>query len=216
MENTFLYIFLESTGNFMGLTFFPIIIIFSIIKLWEEKKTANSYNIIRLILLNVFIITYFLNFLEFLYETLNFQQFFLEFSIWSESLDSFSLRIVMLGIIVSFGLGLVIYANQWEILYYSQWFFYGGMLVLYFLNGSTALFPIYIIISGIIGVIFLFYTGLKIKDNGSLGLGIFFMLQFITIIFEYGLFTDILNIISFTFVLIFGLGYFKPFKEGEI
>lgn len=213
MAENILILSLEFIGNFLGLIIFPLIIIISARKIWQEYKENGGLNYIRLILMCIFTIFYILQILETLYENSPFRPIFEEYSIWAPSLFEFSIRIMLIGVLASFAIGLVTYANQWDIFFYTPIFIYGGMLLLHFLTGFTLLFPIYIIAAALIGLIFLYYTGFNIKDNGSLGIAILFTFQLGSIILTNIFITEMLNIISFIFALILGLGYFKPFEE---
>ncbi|TXT53690.1 MAG: membrane protein of unknown function [Promethearchaeota archaeon] len=215
MTENIITISLELIGNILGLIVFPLIIIISARKIWNEKKESGAINIVRFILMCVFITFYILVILELLYENTPARPILEENSIWATSISDFSLRTLLIGILVSFAIGLVTYANQWETLFYSPIFFYGGMILLHFSTGFTFLFPIYIYISAVIGLVFLYYTGIRLRDNGSLGLGILFTLQFTTIILTNILINEIINITSFVFALILGLGYFNPFTDGD-
>ena len=61
-------------------------------------------------------------------------------------------------------------------------------------------------------IIFLFYTGFKYKENGSLGLAIFFLLAVMVLLID-GAAATFFNSGYIIFGVIFSLGVFKPFKE---
>jgi DNA modification methylase len=54
-----------------------------------------------------------------------------------------------------------------------------------------------------------------IKDNGAIGLSVFYTLAFASIIIETLVIPQILNLGYIVFGVIFTLGFFKPFKEGN-
>jgi hypothetical protein len=211
-ENSFI-LSLEFLGNFSGLIILPLIIIIAARKIWQEKKEMGDINVIRLIMMNIYILFYALQILETLYENTPLRLVFEEYSIWASSLTEFSIRIILIGALTSFAIGLVTYANQWDTLYFAPIFLFGGMILLYLATGFALFFPIYIIIAAVIGLIFLFYTGFRIKDNGSLGVAILFSFQLISITVPIILVSEMTNLISFIFALILGLGYFKPYGE---
>ena len=87
------------------------------------------------------------------------------------------------------------------------------MLLLFLFTGFDAFLETYIMIAGAVGVIFLYFTGIRVKDNGALGLAIFFTIAFGTILIDDHWVAQISIIVYSVFILIFSLGYFKPFKE---
>ena len=117
----------------------------------------------------------------------------------------------------TFALSMVFYANQWESFYYMPFFFFGALTVLYIFTGFYIFLMPYIYITSIIGLTFIYITSFRLKDNGALGIGIFFTLAFMT------LFTgdipptgNILTLIYCVFGLFFAFGYFRPFKQKEV
>ena len=117
---------------------------------------------------------------------------------------------------VSLGLCLVFYANRLESLYYLSLFIFGGMIIFYYLTGFDAWLEFYIQIAAIISLVFIYFTGFRIKDNGALGLAVFFTLAFSTLIIEMTYVTQILILSYNIFVVILSLGYFRVFKEEVI
>jgi hypothetical protein len=127
--------------------------------------------------------------------------------------EGLNLYTFIIGFIATLGISLIAVANRWEVLYLTSLFFFGGMVILYLLTGYDAMIMPYIYISGILSVGFLYMTGFRVKDNGALGLAVFFTLAFVTVIIEEGLITRLVVIVYDIFIIIFSLGFFKPFKE---
>ena len=119
----------------------------------------------------------------------------------------------LIGLMVTFGLTLICYINRWEALYFSAIFFYGGMTIFYLFIGYDEGLAYYTNIIGAIDILFLYFTGLRVKDNGALGLAIFFSLAFSTIFLEDPLVSRIIILIYTAFIVYFSLGFFKPLKQ---
>jgi hypothetical protein len=114
---------------------------------------------------------------------------------------------------VSLGLSLVFYANRWEVFYFFSLFFFGGMVIFYYLTGFSAWIEWYIQITAIFSLGFMYLTSFRIKDNGTLGLAIFFTLAFSTLVLDISMVNQIIIIVYNVLILIISLGFFKPFKE---
>ena len=109
---------------------------------------------------------------------------------------------------------LIFYLNKWEVLYFAQLYFFGGMCVFYLFTGFYEWLDMYIKLVGIINIVFLYFTAFRVKDNGALGVAVFFSLAFSVIIIEEMPF--VIRIIMFSyigFIIFFSLGYFKPFNQ---
>jgi hypothetical protein len=107
----------------------------------------------------------------------------------------------------------VFYANGFETLYYSSAFIFGGMFITFLLTDYAGFLIPYIFTGGTIAVTFLFVTGFRLKDNGSLGLAIFASLIFPTLISEKTIIGQLMSLAYPIFGIILAFGYFKPFKE---
>jgi hypothetical protein len=182
------------------------------IRIIREKQKKGKYNLIRVITLCIFVSLTWILLWEFLYEstTLN--------TILSESLiisiNTFSFYSFGLGLVITLALGIVFYANRLESLYFSSGFIYAGIFITYLFTGFTGFILPYIFIGGTISVTFLYFTGFRLKDNGSLGLAIFASLIFPTLISEKTIVGQLMSIAYPIFGIILAIGYFKPFKEG--
>ncbi|MHA1457065.1 MAG: hypothetical protein ACTSR5_13960, partial [Promethearchaeota archaeon] len=168
------------------------------------------YNPVRLLIFIVFS----------LFAVLSILEFFVEMNIspvlnqlFGYNIETINLYSILIGTMASLGLTLAFYANRWEAFYYLTIFIFGGMIIFYYLTGFDAWVENYIIMTGVGSLIFMYLTGFRLKDNGALGIAIFFTLSFSTLLVESSMINQIVIITYDIFILIFSLGYFKPFKE---
>jgi len=126
---------------------------------------------------------------------------------------TFGLYNILVAMMITIGLTLIFYINRVEFLYYTPIFFFIGMYVFYALTGFNGWIEDYIIIGGAASVLFMFFTGIRVKDNGALGLAIFFALAFSTQFTHVPLVSRIVIISYVVFIIFFSLGLFKPFKQ---
>ncbi len=129
-----------------------------------------------------------------------------------EDITFFSIGVAFM---VTFALITIAYANRWESLYLTLIFILGGSLIFYFFTGNINIYPIYIYASAFLGLIFFYLTAFRLRDNGSLGLGVLFTLAFLSLIFGEAIIGQLFNIATSIFGLIFALGYFNLFKRKE-
>lgn len=180
-------------------------------KTLKEKREIGRFNNIRVVILSIFITFSILVALEFLSNSSA-----LNLTLLTEwfggSFDGFSLYTFLIGTVATLGLTLITYANRFEILYYTSIFFYGGMTIFYIFTGFDFWLMPYIYFAGACSIIFLYLTAFRVKDNGALGLAIFFTIAFGTVLIEDVLITRFAVIAYDIFIIIFALGYFKPFK----
>ncbi|MHA1916398.1 MAG: hypothetical protein ACW986_18160 [Promethearchaeota archaeon] len=204
-------IIIGTIANYLSIIVIPIMTIILGVRIVREKQKQGKYNIIRLITFCIFVSLSWMLLWEFLYESTGLNTFLPEdmiISIYTFSFYSFGL-----GIVISLALGIVFYANRLESLYFSSAFIYAGMFITFLLTGYTGFILPYIFIGGVISVTFLYFTGFRLKDNGSLGLAIFASLIFPTLISEKTIVGQLMSIAYPIFGLILAIGYFKPFKE---
>ena len=71
----------------------------------------------------------------------------------------------------------------------------------------------YLYLAMIIGMSFLVITGLRLKDNGALGISIFFIIAIPILFLGEHIVSQIFGIAHAIFGIYFSLGYFRPFKE---
>ncbi len=212
-------IMIQTTGNIMGIFIAPLMTVIIVIKLWKEYKEIGQMNILRLILLGIFIAFTWSIFWTNLYESTTLRSI-LDEEIVGIDVQTINFFSVGIGFMVTFSICLITYANQWEKLYYPPIIIFGAILVFCLITSLYILYTLYIYITALFGLAFFYITGFRLKDNGTFGLGIFFTLCYLALAFEVENLT--LNIISqffnlsiFIFGLIFVLGYFRPFGESE-
>ena len=189
-------------------------------KLIKDKRQSGKYNPIRIIIFLIFLSFSALGIIEFLISVTP-----LELTLLNEwfggGIDNFDIYGFIIGTMVSLGVTMVFYAYRWESLYYFMGFIYGGMFIFYLLTGYDAWLETYITLGGALGIVFLYFTAFRVKDNGALGLAIFFTIAFATLAIDFG--SEVVNhwvtqisiIVYSVFILIFSLGLFKPFKEVQ-
>jgi hypothetical protein len=189
-------------------------------KLVQEKRQAGKFNPIRMIIFLIFLSFSALGIIEFLVSVPPLELTLLD-EWFGGGIDNFDIYGFIIGTMVSLGVTMVFYAYRWESLYYFMGFIYGGMFIFYLLTGYDAWLETYITLGGLLGIIFLYFTAFRVKDNGALGLAIFFTIAFATLSIDFGV--DVVNhwvtqisiLVYSVFILIFSLGLFKPFKEVQ-
>lgn len=210
---------LHSLGRYYAVSMQFLITVILTLRLLKEKKETGNINYVRFIILCVFASVFWMN----IWEVLGFEVPFVPLEVSGFNASDFSPYNFGLGLAVSLGLVLAAYINQFKKFYFTSLFIFFGLFILYIYTGLTTgnptsiiLMP-YVYITGSIVLVFQLYTGFNLKDNGALGIGIYFLLAFITIFIPnegiIGIFDALLSLIYLTFGLIFAMGYFKPFKE---
>jgi len=205
----------QNIGYLMNVIAIPLATILIGRKLLKEKKATGKLNDIRALIFFIFFSFSNLVILEFLVGT----QFYsspLLAELFGGNLGGFNIYSMVIGLIASLGLMMVAVANRWDFLHYTSLFFFGGMVLLYLFTGFESLLTPYIYFAGGTSIVFLYLTGIRVKDNGALALAIFFTVAFGSAIFENPMATSISVIIYDIFVLIFSFGLFKPFKQREV
>lgn len=204
--------------NYFQLMVIPIITIILAIRLIKQKKETGKLNYIRFYIFLAFITFSWLVVWQFIYEEANINNFLTDelYGRYTTTFSIYNLGLVFMG---TLALSLVLYANQIESLYYMPFFILGGMVILYLFTGYADWLMIYVYISCSVGLVFLYLTAFKLRDNGSLGLSIFFSLAFVTVFAQYipiENFGPYVAISYCVFGLIFALGYFHPFNTKEV
>jgi hypothetical protein len=205
----------EVVANYLGITIIPIMTIILGRKVILERRKINKFNMIRFIIFCIFLTLSWLLMWEFLYEStplggvLNYE---LVKAIYTFSLYSFGI-----GLMITLALVMMTYINRWESLYYVPFFIFAGMFIVFLLTEIAIFLIPYIFAGGVIAVVFLFATGLRLKDNSSFGLAIFATLIFPTLmVAEKTIVGQILSLAYPIFGIIFALGYFKLFKADVV
>ena len=204
-------IVIGTIANYLSIIIIPIMAIILGLKILREKKQLGKYNIIRIVTCSIFLTLTWILIWEFLYESAGLNTILSEDVIIS--INTFSFYSFGLGLVITLALGIVVYANQLETLYFASAFIYIGMFITFLLTGYTGFLLPYIFTGGVIAVVFLFITGIRLKDNGSLGLAIFATLIFPTLISEKTIIGQLMSVAYPIFGIILALGYFKPYKE---
>ncbi|MFX0011517.1 MAG: hypothetical protein ACFE9R_14485, partial [Candidatus Hermodarchaeota archaeon] len=174
--------YLRQIGYLLSAILIPLATAILGFKTFREKKNTGQFNYIRLITFGIFTCFAIMSVLEYVvYESwLPFINDF--FGYTTETINLYS---ILIGTMVSLGLTLVFYANRWEAFYYTSLFFFGGMVIFYYLTGFDAWVDGYIQIAGLVSLVFIYFTSFRVKDNGALGLAIFFTLAFSTLILDF-------------------------------
>ncbi|MFX1357840.1 MAG: hypothetical protein ACFFA8_11245 [Promethearchaeota archaeon] len=201
---------LRELGYLLSAIVIPLATVILGRKMFKEKKIAGKFNNIRLITFAIFTCFAIMSILEYLVH-LSLSPFLDE--IFGFEIDNVNLYSILIGTMVSLGLTLIFFANRWEAFYYVALFFFGGMIIFYFFTGFDAWLEVYIQIAAICSLIFMYLTSFRVKDNGALGLAIFFTLAFSVLIVSIPLVTQILILAYDIFIVIFSLGFFKIFKQ---
>ena len=207
---------IELVANYLGIIIIPIMTIILGRKVILERRQINKFNMIRLIIFCIFLSISWLLLWEFLYETTPLGDVLnAELVI---SINTFSFYSFGLGFMITLAISIVGYANRWESLYFISFFIYIGMFIVFLLTGYAIFLLPYVFAGGVIAVVFLIATGIRLKDNSSLGLAIFATLIFPTLFSfaEETIVGQIFSLIYPIFGIIFALGYFKLFKEKVV
>lgn len=208
-----LEIILSFINNFLGVVAIFIMIIIMILKLRTFHRKTDNWDLIRVLMIIWFIGILYFNTWEFLFYSTPLQSVIP--SSWISSdytrlvVQSYSIPVVMVC-----GLYIVGHANKWMILKILPILYYGFIVILSLIIDPNPLFLPSMLLGYLVVLGFLLYTAFKLKDNGALGLAVFFLLTTIVGVTDSYL-KFILGIISYSFGVYFALGYFTPFKKKE-
>lgn len=205
-------------ANWMTTIIMPMMAIIIAVRVYKEYKEKEKLNYVRLLILGIFIMFNWVLLPSNLSETPPFNTFLNRELIGLDE-NTINLFSISIGLLISMALTLVAYANNLELLYYTPFSFYLTIIASALLNDFNPFFDtfnvIYIYGGAIITVIFFYITGFRLKDNGSLGLGILFSFAIISLVIGANIIGDSFLIALGIFGLIFSLGYFAPFKMNE-
>ena len=181
-------------------------------KLLKDKKATGQYNMVRVLI--------FLTFLDFSILALT-EYIVKDILLRAPAIivpydATFGLYNILVAMMITIGLTLIFYINRVEFLYYTPIFFFTGMYIFYLFTGFDSWLEDYTTLGGAASIIFLFFTAIRVKDNGALGIAIFFTLAFSTQFSEDPLVSRIVIISYVVFIVFFSLGLFKPFKQGVV
>ncbi|MHA1148046.1 MAG: hypothetical protein ACTSR8_07345 [Promethearchaeota archaeon] len=215
---TMLYQTSEYIENIISIILIPGSAIYLTKKLLNEKKETGNYNYIRLMIIGVFFSLSFLTIMETLYDSGLLKGIITEKEFGQYS-DNYSLYNLGLGVMVTFGVTMIFLANRLEAFYYSAFFFFAGIIIFYYLTGFDAWLVPYINFAAVFSLIFLYYTGIRIKDDAPLGLAIIFTFAFVSLfLYEYPLIEQIMDYTYLTLIFLLTIGYLNFFKntvEGD-
>jgi hypothetical protein len=209
----------QTIANWTTIIIAPIMTVLVANRFWQFYKETGKINFIRLSIFAIFLAFAWAIIPTNLSEVPPFDIFINQNIIGTDeaTINPYSIAI---GLMVSFSLCMIAYANRWESLYYVPLFLYAGVIISYTLNNFNSAYfivnQIYIYSAGIIGVIFFYITGIRLKDNGSLGLGVFFTLSYASLVAGENIIGDVFTFLIGVFGLIFALGYFTPYKVSEV
>lgn len=197
--------------NLLGVVAIIIMIITIVIKLIDHHNKTNNWDIIRILMITWFLGILYFNTWEFLYYSTSLQAI-IPPSWIDTDYSTIVVQSLSVPIVIVCGLYIVGYANKWVILKIVPIIYFAIVILLIVTINFNLLYLPSMLIGYLAVLGFLLFTGFKLKDNGALGLAIFFILTtFVGITDSYVKF--ILGIIAYGFGIYFALGYFKPLKS---
>lgn len=206
----YIEVVLSFITNLLGVIAILIMIITLIIKLKDYHEKTKRWDIIRILMIIWFLGILYFNTWEFLYYNTPLQAVipisWMDIDYSTIVVQSFSVPVVIIC-----GLYIVGHANNWLFLKVVPVIYFIIVILLIYLIDFTVLYLPSMLIGYLAVLAFLLYTGFKLKDNGALGLAIFFILTtFVGVATSYLKF--ILGIIAYGYGVYFALGYFNPYK----
>ncbi len=118
------------------------------------------------------------------------------------------------GFIVMFGIILTAYLNRRDEFLLFSVFFQIGAIIIYYTTGYIQFEDYFVYIFGVVALLSLYETGIRVKDNNGLGFAIFYTIQF-TVILEIGIIGTILSITAYIFGFFLATGLFRPFGKED-
>jgi hypothetical protein len=204
---------LSFINNLLGVVAIIIMIIIMALRLREFHEKTDNWDLVRLLMIIWFIGILYFNTWEFLYYNTPLQNNIP--SSWiSLDYNDFVVQSYSIPVVIVAGLYIVGYVNKWMILKVLPVILYAIVVVISLFFEPPFLFLYSMLFGYLIVLVFLLYTGFKLKDNGALGLAVFFLLTTVVGVTESYL-KFILGIISYSFGIYFALGYFNIFKKKE-
>lgn len=194
----------------------PLMLIIYGRKLVQDHERRGKWNRIKVIIFTAFIIEIFSTTIDLLFVSGVLP------ADWYSAELQLSLNHAGTGIMVTLGLYFVSYLYNWRKLLYFSIYFMGGILIYFLLTGRDLLFTLFCYIGGVIGIFNLLIAGIRIKDPGPLGLGIFYVLSLLTIVVDaidplQGIGISVITTtIQYTFGLMLVTGRFNPYKKAKL
>lgn len=197
--------------NLLGVVAIVIMVITLIIKLIDYHDKTNNWDIIRLLMIIWFLGILYFNTWEFLYYNTPLREV-IPLSWIDTDYSTIVVQSLSVPVVIVCGLYIVGHANNWLVLKIVPLIYFTIVILLIVLIDFNALYLPSMLIGYLAVLVFLLFTGFKLKDNGALGLAIFFILTtFVGVSESYSKF--ILGIVAYCYGIYFALGYFKPFKS---
>ena len=202
-------IWLSSIGRLLGAIFVPIASIILAQKMVKDRRARGKWNFIRIGIFLSFVLISCVNigWWVTLYSPIGSPELYNAFE------ATFGLHEHLNGMNVTFGLMIIVYFFKLETLYLTPLYFYFGMIIFFLFTGFQQLLEGYVKIGGILTIFFLYFTAIKIRDNGALGLSIFSTIAMSVLFIPNPIVSTLVTIIYIVFMMYFALGYFTPFKE---
>jgi hypothetical protein len=199
----------------------PIMIVAHGRRMIIEKAERGSVSIVKKIILIAFILEFLSGFSNFIF-LVDWLPSVPPFRLNSFD-DGLGINTIVTGLVVTIGLTLVVYMFNLERIQFTPAYVIAAIILYYFASGGhSELYPYYIYIGGVAGLLFMYLASFRLKDNFALGLSLFYTLTFLKQI--VGMMGEgvniavpiVLTIIPYIFGLIFVSGHFKPFKGVQI
>lgn len=197
--------------NLLGVVAIFIMVITMVIKLVNHHNKTNTWDIIRILMVIWFLGILYFNTWEFLYYSTPLQAN-IPLSWIDTDYSTIVVQSLSVPVVIVCGLYIVGHANKWVILKIVPIIYYAVVILLIVLFDFNLLYLASMLIGYLAILVFLIFTGVKLKDNGALGLAIFFILTTFVGVTDFYI-KFILGIIAYCFGIYFALGYFKPFKS---
>ncbi|TFF89244.1 MAG: hypothetical protein EU549_01295 [Promethearchaeota archaeon] len=216
MEINIFFDYLNILYLYLSIIVIPLLTFILSFKAVKQRKTTGKWSYIRLLVIGGLFAFSWITIWKFLFDETSIN-IIISKELYGIDAPGFSLYNIGLLLLVTFGLTIVFYGNGLESMYYAPFLIFFGMLAFHLVTGFSAWLRIYTYIIGFISLIFLYFTGLRIRDNGSLGLAIIFTLAIAALLLRgidgSFILRTILNLGYNIFGLVFAAGYFKPFKK---
>ena len=133
----------------------------------------------------------------------------------SDSLKVTSFSTVLAALSMVFGFIFVAYINEWISLMLFPIFFLIGCVVFYFITGYSEFLYYFMIVGGSTVVFTLIEEGIRLKDSSVLGLGLFFIFDFIAVVFTGTYIAVIVPLLGQIFGIYYAMGKFDPFNKEK-
>jgi len=128
--------------------------------------------------------------------------------------SSFTLLTLFVGFCIAALFMFAFYVNNWENIQYMPLFYFLGCIWIYISLGMFIFLSTLNSIGGLFALFMINSIGIKVKDNNTLGLGIFFTITFASVlVYSNFILATSLNIIALIFGLVYANDKFNWYKE---